>query len=727
MTDILKEAREAIAGQGFDPDEVISMVGLGHDWKNLLAFFIKKEVKPQHYSDVAFLLDHDKASSYVERNSIPAKEVYKVNRVYQWDFGQLEHLFEEDVPIETLGRLENIRGMMLEDDFLPSLKIDDSRFTLDEKSDEYEKYLEKLNRREVPKEMVRALKARLADFKDRIYNGALDSETQALYERIKGLPQFRRAKTNVVKSIALNSFFERRGYEKALKKGVPAVDFISFSEAYEKHGEAATTMYDTFGPFMLNYLTKAYDDNKDVFKEWMGKTKGFNRTIRALYLVYCSMFSDKGRAHLDQYLSKVPKGTQVKLFGLFNHDHFGPNMQLIDYGFEKRVIGYSSRMPTVQVTSDDIVSKVEDIIRKAHDYECKIRVKDLDLNDDCFRHAVLDKAGKAPLITSEDLAGIAERSSGHTRYLARMWAQNTEGLHGKTIELIAAQLRINENDLKKVIARAKDSESYDLEAVVAELEDFREMSGMEVDPKEFGLSKIVEGEFTVQPMNRRSGFFGIDNNFGARLILSPNREVLKELLEQRITISQHVENSIAYARFYPEGDTLRVEEIQTDIFDKELNVPSSFKKKYSSWAQMVILALEHFAIVAGYRRIAITPSEVQMRKWENWSGLRGVTAHNIYTKLPSENGYRLEITDITLGEMTSEQIPETLMWVKNLDKRSLNRYERLFYRSKKDVEVFEACKRISPPGKRKFDYSKRDMLHGRFDLFEDEKSCEAQS
>src|SRR5437016_3821190 len=114
----------------------------------------------------------------------------------------------------------------------------------------------------------------------------------------------------------------------------------------------------------------------------------------------------------------------------------------------------------------------------------------------------------------------------------------------------------------------------------------------------------------------------------------PNPITLEELAPKRV--SSHVTDAVGFARCYLDGSIIRVEELQTDIFDRELALPSGLKKKYGQWDKLLLLGLEHFAATSGYDSIEITPAELQMRKWANHRGLRGVTAYRAYTKAPQE-------------------------------------------------------------------------------------------
>jgi len=215
--------------------------------------------------------------------------------------------------------------------------------------------------------------------------------------------------------------------------------------------------------------------------------------------------------------------------------------------------------------------------------------------------------------------------------------------------------------------------------------------------------------------------------------------VIEKLKEDRKLLSEHIKDTIGYARCYIDGNTLRVEELQSDIFDKAKDIPSSVKNKYQNWAKMLIIGLEHFAASTGIRKIMITTSELQIRKWSNYAGLRGVTAYEAYTKVPMEMGYRLKKTQLQYAETTgwgmnmgdirhnvTEGSPKQfskMMWIKNISKKDAKRYEELLYVSDTDREIWNRCRGIEPVEENE-DQGDRKLVSycwGReVELFEDE-------
>jgi len=745
--DELEHAKAEINSLGFNPEGVISMTGLGYDWKKLLGYFKSNKVEPKHYFDITYLLQNEKARRYSERNNISEEDVYKINRLYQWDVPNIDRLLDADAPLEKLDNLQYLMGVSPYDlgQLFSSLVYENGKFFLAAKDkEESDTKLEKklynykniLNADINLEEINRTIEEITSKEKEAILDFELDSESENVYRRIKDLPQFRRTEKFKLKQIALNRDFYKQGTDFALEQQVPEDYFINIARDYELSEDSARYILEKFGIEHFDNLFASHYKDSDAFEEGLQMIKGKEQIAKLIR--YYVMLGGGGRSSLIKNINLIPEETHADFIETLNRE--GTDFKLNDFAIENGLLGYRSRMPVIQVSRPNkILEKLDKIIEKSYELCGRIRFKDIDFKDnDELRKAVLQEVGKRKFVTVKDMDSICRNYNGFIKFGAGKLQDRIKGLHDKNLELLAQQLSLNLNDLKKIAGSCSPKGYYDPEDIEQKLIDFSKMQKININAKEYGLSSIVEGEFKVFPTIMKSGFFGSHQEYSFIIAMYPNSSVIESLAEKGRILSEHYKDVIGYARCYIDGETIRVEELQSDIFDKQKKIPSSLKNKYHEWSKMIILALEHFALDAGYKKIQISPSELQIRKWSNYSGLRGITSYDVYTKTPLEMGYSLEKTSLIYSEDTGRGMnmnddflslidannckTYNIMWVKELGMGDDPGHNRLFYINKKEKMTRKKCLDLRHAKERTHNKPKnRGYYFGRdISLFEDE-------
>ncbi|GEM_PF-4351982 len=118
-------------------------------------------------------------------------------------------------------------------------------------------------------------------------------------------------------------------------------------------------------------------------------------------------------------------------------------------------------------------------------------------------------------------------------------------------------------------------------------------------------------------------------------------------------------DTLGYVKLYPIGKTLYVINIQSSIFSPHVKVRPSLKKRLKKWAEVLLDAVEEYAKRNGYERVAITPANFQVRRWES---INPRVAHELYTELPMKKGYSLK----QLGRKDICGVDESIFWVKKI-------------------------------------------------------------
>jgi len=746
---VLEKARQEIVKHGFDPDIIISMTGLGHDWNKLLNYFEEHDVAPRHYFDVAYLLQNEKALAYVERNNVPEEDIYQVNRLYQWNAPNIEQLLDSDVPLERIGNFQLLLGTesSLLRELFTRLNYTKGKFSLKstnfngEENDEGNKnklglYLKLLNS-EIDVNEVREVVNKVSiDHRKEILDIELDPESIKFYEKIKDFPQMQNVEDYIIKIIALHREFCQEGIDFALEQGVPVLETVVVAQAYEKDPSSTNYILENFEVENFVGLQAAHQKDPEAFVEAVSFMEG-KRFLPLFPQLYVEM-SEKGRESLKQYINKLPEEVYKSFLESMN---LNPSKRFegLEFSLEEKILGYKASMPTVQVKDGQkILQKKNQIIAKSQDLEGKMRIKDVEFETSEFKQAVLETVGRGKYVTKEHLDTLCQNAQGNLRYRARNLQRKLEGIPIENVTLMANQLNVHANDLRKILGKPKNNGYFTLTEISDKLGDFVNLSEREVDPKDYGLQKIVEGEFKAQSVVRSHGIFGYNKTYSFIVALYPNHTILEDLKENDKNISSHIQDTIAYVRCYPEGKTLRIENLQTDIFDKEREIPASIKGKYQNWAEMTMLALEHFALTAGYKKIEMTTSELQIRKWEHHSGLSGITAYDTYTKIPKKMGYNLEKTSLVFSENTGfgmdmsnnwsygwkKKQTYDLLWVKELNPEDLPKLDALFCRTDREKEVREQAVKVKPIKEKKDNLSLscyRNHRNDHLDLFEKEE------
>jgi len=745
--DELEHAKTEIASLRFNPEKIISMTGLGHDWKKLLGYFEDNKIEPKHYFDIAYLLQNEKARIYSEKNNISQEDAYKINRLYQWNVPNIDRLLDADAPLEKLDNLQYLMGASTYDlsQLFSHLGYENGKFFLDtkdraESDTELEKkvynYKNILNADIDIKEINRTVQDIVAKEKEAIRDFELDSESEDVYRNIKDLPQFRGTENFKLKLIALNRDFCRKGTDFALEQQIPEDYFINTARDYELSEDSARYILERFGIENFDELFASHYKDPDAFEKGLQLIKGKEQIAKLIR--YYVVLGKEGRSSLIKYLNLLPEETHADFIETLNKGR--TDFKLNDFAIENGLLGYRSRMPVIQVSKPKkILEKLDQIIKKSYELCSRIRFKDIDFEEnDELKKAVLKEVGKRKFVTVKDMDSICRNYNGFIKFGAAQLQDRIKGLHDKNLGLLAQQLSLNLNDLKKIAGSCSPKGYYEPEDIEQKLIDFSEMQKINIDAKEYGLSRIVEGEFKVFPTIRKSMFFESHNEYAFIMALYPNSSVIESLAEKDRILSEHHKDVIGYARCYIDGETIRVEELQSDIFDKQKKIPSSLKNKYHEWPKMIILALEHFALDAGYKNINISTSDLQIRKWSNHSGLRGITSYDVYTRTPLELGYSLEKTSMVYSEDTGIGMNmnddflslidtnncETynIMWVKELSMEDAHKHNRLFYMNKKEKTIRKKCMDLRQTKDRANDKPKNMGYISRRDinLFDDE-------
>jgi hypothetical protein len=109
-------------------------------------------------------------------------------------------------------------------------------------------------------------------------------------------------------------------------------------------------------------------------------------------------------------------------------------------------------------------------------------------------------------------------------------------------------------------------------------------------------------------------------------------------------VGGHVEGAIGYVRFHKMGDAIAIENMQSDIH--EAHLPSALRKRYGTWADVLMSSVEKYAKEHGFKRIIMTTADDQMLGWTDLSPL---TAHSLYSELPKKKGFALKEGQKSIG------------------------------------------------------------------------------
>jgi len=138
----------------------------------------------------------------------------------------------------------------------------------------------------------------------------------------------------------------------------------------------------------------------------------------------------------------------------------------------------------------------------------------------------------------------------------------------------------------------------------------------------------------------------------SRIVLKASQDEAKvlgshlQVLSERVTrhFDFELENTLAYIRFVPYGDTMLVYNIQTGLFS--IKLPARLRARYNYWQRHTMLAVEDYAFKAGFGQIYYTPASYHLGRWsmEGGVGIHPRTAFRIYSLEPYKMGYSLTET-----------------------------------------------------------------------------------
>ncbi|MCB9359219.1 hypothetical protein H6503_04770 [Candidatus Woesearchaeota archaeon] len=655
MPEEISDMIESCEQHGLEPDIMLSCIGLGHDAERVIPYLVEHRIMPENYLDAAFLLSTKEGMPYAERNNLEQSEFWRICSLYTWNLPEIDKFLAKDVPINKFKNMKFLSGHYEKDDLFEVLDFDSKKgiFTAKTRSKKIRNLLSMINSEKGESDIEEIVRSMVEKERDAFLDYGIDEAAQLKLNELGSNQHLNSADPQTIKLIAASYAFYPEGIDFAIASKQDPENILQVARAFHLSEEDTR--------FILRIRKMKDALLEDIYTFAKARKHSKHRFIKAMR---AAMMADIHPDALEDFVTRFTyidtnySGAKSKEMSLVKAIESIPGrlhttaMHLygshLDFGIANKILGYVARMPFYSLEDKQ---KVDSCI---HNIRGMIERSDCDIT----LASIIDSSG----ISKNDMISIFGNE----------------------------------------VAIAKESALENLDMYIMS-------QARQNDAEEYGIDEKVKGIFKGFVANHYTGSnildFRSDNTF--LVVFYPDDVTMNRLVEENIMTNSKYKNSVAFARCYFDGCSMKVAEISSEIYSRGDDIPEWFRQEYKDYAKVMLKALEYFASEAGFERIEVMTTETQIRKYANDDPIDRKEAFKTYTTAPRELGYRIEKSNIKLTEATKRPIDlgrysygegsansYDLSWVKDISPEDLSVYSDMFLRTRTEQETREAVLKL---------------------------------